>query len=118
MEIKTEQSIPSRIFDKLEKDILDRSGLKAVWASIDDDVMELEIKPEWEAIIQNEIKDLGKPTNDPQSTNDAEIKSFATNLAFKLYDKYRGGGFYISDVSESLRQMVEHKLKKEGWTKL
>lgn len=117
METKTEQSIPSQIFDKLEKDILGRCGLGDAWTSIDDSIIEFEIKPEWEAIIQNEIKDLGKPTNDPPSADDAEIKLFAVNLAVKLCGRYSGKELYISDVCESPRQMAEHKLKKEGWIK-
>jgi len=55
--------------------------------------------------------------NGPPSTNDAEIKSFAVNLAMKFYQNWVGKQIYIGDVTDSLRQMVEHKLKKEGWVK-
>jgi len=57
---KTLNAIARGIFKKLDEDIKDRRGLKSIWATIDKDVMEGELKPAWENIFRSEVeKHLG-----------------------------------------------------------
>lgn len=50
------KTISNAIFERLSRDIKDRRGIKHEWNAIDKDVMDEEIKPEWEKIIQEEIQ--------------------------------------------------------------
>lgn len=43
-------------FDALSKDISDRRGLKLEWTKVDDEVMKEEIRPAWEAIISECVR--------------------------------------------------------------
>lgn len=43
-------------FDALSDDIADRRGLKWEWEKVDDDVMQGEIRPAWEAIIASVLQ--------------------------------------------------------------
>jgi hypothetical protein len=43
-------------FDALSDDISDRRGLKWEWTKVDDDVMQEEIRPAWEAIISECVR--------------------------------------------------------------
>ncbi len=49
------EEIAKRIFERLEKDICDRKGLKHEWTAIDNDVMSEELRPAWEKIISEEV---------------------------------------------------------------
>ena len=49
------EKIARRIIKRLDYDISDRCGLKWEWAKIDKEVMEDELKPEWEKIIIEEL---------------------------------------------------------------
>lgn len=48
---------------------------------------------------------------------DEQIKQFAAEIAEKLTDKERKSGINTS-FPEAARQMIIHKLTKEGWTKV
>ena len=49
---------------------------------------------------------------------DEDIKEFAKEIAVKLYQKMARAGLYTGDdYSESVRQSIEHKMKKENWVK-
>lgn len=54
--MKTINMLAKQAFDELDTDILDRRGLKWEWAKIDNDVMEGEIRLEWEKIIASKIQ--------------------------------------------------------------
>lgn len=44
------------IIEAIEADICDRRGLKSVWCSIDQKVLDEDIKPTWKNIIQEVIR--------------------------------------------------------------
>lgn len=46
-----------------------------------------------------------------------DIKQFSLEITEKLNDKWRGREIYLSDLSQSIRDMIAHKMKKEGWVK-
>ncbi len=48
--------------------------------------------------------------------NDEQIKQFAAEIVQKVTAKERKTGIH-TNLSESLRQMIIHKLSKEGWSK-
>lgn len=53
-----------------------------------------------------------------KNNNILDIKKFAKEISQKLLEKrnlLRNG--YCSDISDAVRQMIEHKMNKEGWTK-
>lgn len=48
-----------------------------------------------------------------------DIKEFSKEIAGKLSDKIRGKDpFFCQNLPDMIRQMIEHKLKKENWVKI
>lgn len=46
-----------------------------------------------------------------------EVKEFAKEIAEKIYWRFHGKQLYISDLTSSLKDMLQHKMSKEGWKK-
>lgn len=52
-----------------------------------------------------------------KEASEDDIKRFALDIVEKIKDRQRKKGFQDMNIGEAIRQMVEHKLRKEGWTK-
>ena len=46
-----------------------------------------------------------------------DTRKFANEIHKKLCDKLTKKGIYDHSMADSVRQMIEHKMNKEGWVK-
>lgn len=59
------------------------------------------------------ISGMDKQTSVPS----ADIKKFAMEILEKIKERQRKKGFGDMNIGEAIRQMIEHKMTKEGWSK-